>query len=235
MNRNRILLIEDEAALALTLTDRLESEGYTVTHVADGRSGERKASRDKFDVILLDVMLPGKGGYDLLRDIRIQGVQTPVLMLTARGRLEEKLLGLKLGADDYLTKPFEMLELVARIEALLRRPASATSDAGNTGVYTFDEIIVDLNRRSVSRGSKRIELSALEFRLLQFFILNDGEILSRREILREVWGYEGDPSTRTVDTHVTWLRRKLEDNAHHPQHILTVHGVGYRFVRVSNQ
>jgi two-component system alkaline phosphatase synthesis response regulator PhoP len=226
MNR-RILLVEDEPGLVLTLTDRLESEGYMVQVAQDGEMGQQKALEGAFDLIILDVMLPRKSGFDVCRDLRAQGLQTPVLMLTARGQVIDKVLGLKLGADDYLTKPFEVLELLARIEALLRR--ATVVQAASPGSYNFGDIKVDFRRAEVSRKDNEIELSALEFKLLQYLIEHRGMALSRDELLDEVWGYDATPTTRTVDVHIAWLRQKLETNPRKPQFILTVHGLGYKF------
>jgi two-component system alkaline phosphatase synthesis response regulator PhoP len=224
----RILLVEDEPGLVLTLTDRLSKEGFAVESARDGEAGLERAAVEPFDLILLDVMLPGKNGFDVCRDLRQRGVATPVLMLTARGQVVDKVVGLKLGADDYLTKPFEMIELLARIEALMRRaPRVAASPAGT---YQFGPVRVDFRRAEVERDGKPVELSAREFKLLCHFVEHRGETLSRDELLNEVWGYHSMPSTRTVDVHVAWLRQKLEANPRHPQFILTVHGLGYKFV-----
>lgn len=229
-NGKRILLIEDESGLVLTLTDRLNAEGYIVSHAGDGEKGERMALERQFDLILLDVMLPKKNGFDIIRDLRKNGISTPVLMLTARGQVNEKVVGLKLGADDYLTKPFETLELLARIESLLRRPTSATVPASPLTSYSFGLFTIDFRKMEMSRKGKLIELSAREFQLLRFFIEHRGSALSRETILNGVWGYDAMPTTRTIDTHITWLRQKLEENPKFPKYILTVHGVGYKFV-----
>jgi two-component system alkaline phosphatase synthesis response regulator PhoP len=225
----KILLVEDEEGLILTLTDRLQSEGFEVVSAADGERGFELASSGDFDLIVLDVMLPEKNGYDVCRDLRRNGIETPVLMLTAKGETIDKVLGLKLGADDYLTKPFEVIELLARIEALLRR-SPARAQNGTADVFRFGEAVVDFRRAEVYRDNKRVELSAMEFKLLQFLIENRGRVHSRNELLDEVWGYDAMPSTRTVDVHIAWLRQKLETNPKHPQFIQTVHGLGYKFV-----
>ncbi len=226
----RILLVEDEAGLVMTLTDRLKSEGYTVLHAPNGVKGEQLARDRTIDLILLDVMLPQKGGFDVCRDLRSQGITTPIMMLTARGQINEKVVGLKLGADDYVTKPFDMLELLARIESLLRRPQVFTDPSSALHTYSFGAITVDFRKREVSAGGKAIDLSSREFDLLKFFIENRGSALSREAILNTVWGYDSVPTTRTIDTHITWLRQKLEDNPRHPRFFLTVHGIGYKFV-----
>ena len=225
----KILLVEDEPGLILTLTDRLESEGYTVETAPDGETGLRLAIGDSFDLIILDVMLPRKNGLDVCRDLRQQKSATPILMLTARGETIDKVLGLKLGADDYLTKPFEVLELLARVEALLRRAASK-SENNTSDAYNFGNVTIDFRRAEVERKGEFVELSALEFKLLQYLIENRGAAIKRDELLDHVWGYDATPTTRTVDVHIAWLRQKLEENPRHPQFILTVHGFGYKFV-----
>lgn len=226
----KILLVEDEPGLILTLTDRLQGEGFAVKSAADGESGLDLALSESFDLIILDVMLPKKNGYDVCRDLRQKGSGTPVLMLTAKGETIDKVLGLKLGADDYLTKPFEVIELLARIEALLRRPPQQPAAGGaGTENFRFGDVSVDFRRAEVFRDREPIELSAMEFKLLHFLIENRGRVHSRNELLDEVWGYDAMPSTRTVDVHVAWLRQKLETNPKHPQFIQTVHGIGYKF------
>ncbi len=224
-----VLLVEDEQGLIITLTDRLRSEGFDVDVAVDGKSGFEKGLNGNYDLILLDCMLPEKNGYDVCRDLRQKGIGTPVLMLTAKGETIDKVLGLKLGADDYLTKPFEVLELLARIEALLRRAPAAANGRSHDAIR-FGEITIDFKRAEVTRGSDPIELSAMEFRLLQHLIENRGVVHSRDQLLDAVWGYDAMPSTRTVDVHIAWLRQKLESNPKHPHFIQTVHGMGYKFV-----
>lgn len=223
----KILMIEDEPGLRLTLSDRLRSEGYVVVTASDGPEGETKAKQNAFDVILLDVMLPGKGGFDVCRDLRQHGVTTPILMLTARGQTIDKVLGLKIGADDYLTKPFETMELLARIEALLRRNSSSPITPSSN--YSFGDIQIDVRRTEVRKNGEELSLSAKEFQLLKYFLEHRGNTLSRDVLLHEVWGYDSMPTTRTVDVHVAWLRQKLEENPKQPKWILTVHGMGYKF------
>lgn len=222
----RVLIVEDEPGLVLTLTDRLKSEGYEVGSAADGPAGLERATREPWDVILLDVMLPGASGFDVCRDLRQRGITTPVIMLTARGQVVDKVLGLKLGADDYLTKPFDMLELTARIEVQLRRAAGP----GGQSTARFGNVIVDFRKATVTRDGEVIDLSAREFLLLKYFLEHREAALTRDELLNEVWGYHSTPTTRTVDVHVAWLRQKIEPNPRHPQYILTVHGLGYKFV-----
>jgi two-component system alkaline phosphatase synthesis response regulator PhoP len=222
----RLLLIEDEPGLVLTLRDRLTREGYLIETSADGESGLERAAEEAFDLVLLDVMLPRLNGFDVVRDLRTRGVDTPVIMLTAKGQVVDKVVGLKLGADDYVTKPFEMVELLARIEAKLRRaPVTAHPSEG----YQFGDVRVDFRRAEITRAGSPLELSAREFQLLKYFIEHRGATLTREELLNEVWGYNSMPSTRTVDVHVAWLRQKIEPNPRHPQFILTVHGMGYKF------
>jgi two-component system alkaline phosphatase synthesis response regulator PhoP len=226
MNEN-VLLIEDEKALSQTLSDRLRAEGYVVNFARDGNDGLDKATRLPFDLIILDVMLPGKNGFDVCREIRQAGLATPILMLTARGQTAEKIVGLKLGADDYVTKPFDMLELMARVEALLRR---TPSKSGQTAMQQVRSIRIDLRGTEVWRDGKLVPLSAREFQLLQYFLEHKGETVSRDQILREVWGYNATAFTRTVDVHVASLRQKLEDDPKQPSLILTVPGFGYKLV-----
>ena len=222
----RILLVEDEPGLVLTLRDRLSREGYAVETATDGESGLSRAAGEAFDLVLLDVMLPRLGGFDVLKDLRKRDIDTPVIMLTARGQVVDKVVGLKLGADDYVTKPFEMVELLARIEAKLRRAPSVPHPAEG---HQFGEVRIDFRRAEVTKSGVPLDLSAREFQLLRYFIEHRGATLSRDTLLNDVWGYNTLVSTRTVDVHVAWLRQKIEPNSRHPQYILTVHGMGYKF------
>ncbi len=222
----RVLLVEDEPGLVLTLGDRLRREGYEVETAADGPSGFARAAHEAFDVILLDVMLPGRSGLDVLRDLRQRGVATPVLMLTARGQIEDRVVGLKLGADDYVVKPFAMAELLARIEARLRRPAAPAAPER----YAFGDVDVDFRKAEVRKAGAPVEITARELSLLRYFIVHREATVSRDELLDRVWGYQATPSTRTVDVHVAALRRKIEDDPPQPRWLLTVHGLGYKFV-----
>jgi two-component system alkaline phosphatase synthesis response regulator PhoP len=227
MNK-RILLVEDEPGLVLTLTDCLADEGYLIETAQDGEIGFKRAKEETFDLLILDVMLPRKNGFDVLRDLRQHGVKTPAIMLTARGQIIDKILGLKLGADDYLTKPFDMGELLARIEAILRR--TPNDQPVTAEVYTFGDVRVDSRRAEVTRNGHAVELAAREYHLLRYLIEHREATISRDELLNEVWGYDAMPTTRTVDVHIGLLRQKLEPNPRHPQFILTVHGLGYKFV-----
>jgi two-component system alkaline phosphatase synthesis response regulator PhoP len=228
LSEKRLLLVEDEPGLQLALTDRLTAEGYSVETAGDGNVAVTRATSELFDVIVLDVMLPGRDGFDVAKTIRQQGIQTPILMLTARTQVVDRVVGLKLGADDYLTKPFETIELLARIEALMRRAPAGPSGVGLER-YQFGDITVDVRKAEVKQKGQPLELSAKEFQLLKYFIEHRGATVSRDELLHEVWGYNATPSTRTVDVHVAWLRQKLEPNPRVPQYILTVHGMGYKF------
>jgi two-component system alkaline phosphatase synthesis response regulator PhoP len=230
VREKKILLVEDEPGLVLTLTDRLESEGYAVDSAREGSEAMKKASEGAYDLILLDVMLPGKSGFDVCRELRSRGSSMPILFLTARGEIADKVVGLKLGGDDYLTKPFDMMELTARVEALLRR-AGSTAGEGASGVrYAFGDVEVDFRKAEVTRAKIPLELSALEFKLLKYFIENRGATLSRDELLSRVWGYDAAIHSRTVDVHVSGLRQKIEPNPARPQYVVTVHKLGYRFL-----
>ena len=225
--RGNVLFVEDEEALRMTVGDRLRKEGYAVESAANGEEGFVKATQLPFDLIILDVMLPKKSGFDVCRDIRDAGLITPILMLTARGQTSDKVNGLKIGADDYVTKPFNMQELVARVEALLRR--APIRPAAQAAVSEFGSIHVDLTGTEATRDGKTVNLSAREFQLLRYFIEHRGATLSRDELLKQVWGYSADMYTRTVDVHVASLRQKLEDDPKQPQFIVTVQGLGYKF------
>jgi two-component system, OmpR family, alkaline phosphatase synthesis response regulator PhoP len=225
---SRILIVEDETGLVTTLRDRLKKQGYGVSIAKDGNEGLKLATEETFDLILLDLMLPGQSGLEVCQKLRRLGSTTPILMLTARRQTRDKVLGFNTGADDYLTKPFQMAELLARVEALLRRPRESGPSAASAR-YQFGPIHIDLRRMEVSREGRSLELSAKEFQLLRYFAEHRGATLSRTELLREVWGYGASTSTRTVDVHVAWLRQKLEDDPKTPQLILTVVGSGYKF------
>jgi two-component system alkaline phosphatase synthesis response regulator PhoP len=222
-----ILLVEDESALRMTLGDRLRQEGYIVDAAVDGEEGLSKATRGAFDLIVLDVMLPRLDGFAVCKSLRAAGLATPVLMLTARGRTNEKVTGLKIGADDYVTKPFNMAELLARIGALLRR-APAKADA-HAEIYEFGRVRVDLRATEVTRDGQIVNLSAREMQLLRFFLANPNAALTREDLLARVWGYHRAMFTRTVDVHVASLRQKLEDEPRHPRFFLTIPRLGYKF------
>jgi two-component system alkaline phosphatase synthesis response regulator PhoP len=224
-SKRRILLVEDEEALRVALGDRLQREGYVVDFASDGDAGFVKATSQPFELLILDVMLPSRSGFDLCRDIRAAGLKTPILLLTARGETVDKVVGLKVGADDYVSKPFDMRELMARIEALLRRVPAGESK----GVHHYGLIRVDVAAMTVTRQGIPVHLSAREFQLLVYFMEHAGLSLSREKILHDVWGFDPDTLTRTVDTHVASLRQKLEKDPKRPELILTVAGMGYKF------
>ncbi len=227
MISKRLLLVEDEPALVLGLSDRLRAEGYEIEVALDGLRGLELAASGGHDLVILDLMLPGLGGLDVCRELRRRGVEVPILMLTARREPVDRVVGLRLGADDYLGKPFDMAELCARVDAILRRVhRSPDLDSGS---FDFGDVRVDFRRTEVTKGGSAVALSALEFRLLRFFIAHRGEMLGRERLLDEVWGYDRAVFSRTVDQHVAALRRKLEERPNHPRHFVTVHGLGYRF------
>ena len=223
--RENILLVEDERSLRKTLTLRLQKANYVVETAQDGVEGLDKAMDQAFDLILLDLALPLKDGFDVCRDLRQAGIATPILMLTARAQTSDKVVGLKLGADDYVTKPFSSAELLARIEALLRRVPIRTGQ----GVLEFGPVRLDLRRTEVTRDGKPVYLTVREFQLLRYLMERAGSAIPRAELLRSVWGYNTSSFTRTVDVHVASLRRKIERDPSAPELILTVSNAGYKF------
>lgn len=223
----KILIVEDETGLVTALRDRLRKEGYEISIAKDGLQGLDLATQGKFDLILLDLMLPGQSGLTVCQKLRQQGIHTPILMLTAKRQTMDKVVGLRTGADDYLTKPFKMAELLARIDALLRRAGRAIEKKNER--YQFGDVQVDLRKTEVTREGKAVPLSAKEFQLLRYFVEHQGTTVSRETLLHEVWGYDSTPSTRTVDVHVAWLRQKLEDDPKNPKLIHTIVGLGYKF------
>jgi DNA-binding response OmpR family regulator len=224
----RILVIEDNRNLATGLRNNLEIEGYEVQIASDGTSGLTIARATTPDLIVLDLMLPGMDGYRVLRTLREDGIDTPVLILSARGEETDKVLGFHLGADDYVAKPVGLLELLARVDALLRRSATGRVKHKLTAPVTFGDVQVDPGTHNVRRGGEAVALRPKEYDLLVALLQRRGQVVSRAELLEEVWGYSGEVYSRTVDTHVAELRRKLEDNAAEPRHILTVRKTGYR-------
>src|SRR5271168_3737906 len=220
----RVLLVEDEEGLRMFVGDSLRNEGYTVEYAADGDEALEKAGRLTVDLIILDIMLPRRSGFEVCEALRTSGRDMPILMLTARSQIEDTVKGLKIGADDYVTKPFNMGELMARVEALLRR--APANGAAPLSVYDFGSIRVDLRGTEVTRNGKIVNLSAREFQLLRFLIEHRGETLSRDALLRDVWGYGAKIYTRTVDVRIANLRQQLEDDPKQPKFILTVQGLG---------
>ena len=224
---NCILVVEDDPAILRGLTDNLKVEAYEVLSASDGEAGYRLIREKNPDLIILDLILPKLSGYELCRKVRGEGVETPILMLTARGEEVDRVLGLDLGADDYVTKPFSVLELLARIRAILRRtqPPKAFPDE-----LRFDDVVVDFRRYEARKADRTLEMTRKEFGILRLLAARPGEVVTRDELLNEVWGYENYPSTRTVDNHIASLRAKLEHCPSQPRHLLTVHGVGYKLV-----
>ena len=221
-----IVVIDDDSSVSSSVRLNMELEGYTVLCAADGEAGVELISREHPDLIILDVMMPKKDGLQVCKEIRAAGISTPLILLTARSAEVDKVLGLDLGADDYLAKPFGMLELTARVKALLRRGHSTRKIER----AEFSDVIIDFKAYQAKRQGHSLELSAREFRLLQYLISKSDSVVTRDELLDEVWGYNSYPSTRTVDNHIARLRQKIEENSENPRHILTVHGVGYKFV-----
>jgi two-component system alkaline phosphatase synthesis response regulator PhoP len=222
----RILIVDDEPEMVRGLEDNLRFEGYQTVAAGDGRRGLALALAEAPDLILLDVMMPGMSGWDLCRELRRRGLDTPVIMLTARGEEVDRVLGLELGADDYVTKPFSLRELMARIRAVLRRPGPRHKFEE----FAFGDVRVHLRARQAFKGGREVRLTRKEFDLLRYLVEHPGEVITRDRLLDEVWGYDRYPTTRTVDTHILRLRQKFEDDPERPAHILTAHGQGYRFV-----
>ena len=224
---SRILVVEDDAAILRGLADNLRLEGYEVTQATDGDAGLRLAREDRPDLVILDLMLPKLSGYEVCTKLRAQGITTPILMLTARGEEADRVVGLDMGADDYVTKPFSIRELLARVRALLRRgsPTKALPDA-----VRFGDAIVDFLRYEATRAGSPVDLTRKEFGVLRLLASRPGEVVGREEMLNEVWGYERFPTTRTVDNHVAMLRAKFEEDPSQPRHLVTMHGVGYKLV-----
>ena len=221
---SRILVVEDEAAIARALADDFRSQGYDVDVATDGYTACEKGRTNAFDLVVLDVMLPGKDGFDVCRDLRRAGVRTPILMLTAKTHEAEKVLGLELGADDYVTKPYSRLELQARVKALLRRSADELPET-----CRFGDVEVDFGRRELRCGGTPVEVTAIEFKLLSAFIRHRGRVLSREQLLDEAWGRGVYVTDRAVDTHIVNVRRKIEPDPAAPRYLVSVRGAGYRF------
>jgi two-component system, OmpR family, alkaline phosphatase synthesis response regulator PhoP len=223
----RILLIEDEPGLVLTVSDLLSTEGYEVESAGDGETGLSKAVTGKFDLVILDIMLPRKTGFDVCRELRQKGIDVAILMLTAKTQVVDRVVGLKLGADDYLTKPFDPAELLARVEALLRRVQKENRIPVQS--FHFGDIEIDFERAVLMKAGQLVTLASKELQLLRYLVDNRGRVVPREELLQNVWEYSSDVSSRTIDVHVAWLRQKLEDNPQNPKHIHTIRGKGYRF------
>ncbi len=225
---HRILIVEDDPAILQGLETTFAAEHFDVTTAADGAKGLAAARRDAFDAIILDIMLPGMNGLDVCKALRSAGTATPILMLTSKTEEMDKVLGLELGADDYVTKPFGVRELVARVRALIRR---RTDSVPSLDEAVFGDVVVDLNKQNVMKKGAIVHLSAKEFNVLKYFVEREGRVVTREMLLDDVWGYEDFPTTRTVDNVILSLRKKLENNPAAPAHFLTVHAAGYRFVK----
>jgi DNA-binding response OmpR family regulator len=223
-----ILIVEDDSSIAKGLKENLELEHFKVLTEADGEKGFQSAIKNKPDLLILDVMLPTKNGFEICRDFRNENRNTPVIMLTGKSAESDKVLGLELGADDYITKPFSIRELIARINAILRRVNNIEKDFDT---YTFADIKLDFKRLELIKGKKSLEMSLKEFEIMKFFIKHEGEVVSRNQLLDEVWGYDVFPTTRTVDNYILMIRKKIENNPSVPKHIQTIHSAGYKFVK----
>ena len=226
---NRILVIEDDRAILRGLVDNLKYESYLVLSATDGTQGYAMILEQKPDLVILDLMLPRMSGYEICRKVRADGNTIPILMLTARGEETDRVLGLDLGADDYVTKPFSIPELMARVRALLRRTQAPHSSALQDELQ-FDDVVIDFKRFEARKGDEALKLSRKEFGVLRLLAARMGEVVTRDELLNEVWGYDQYPTTRTVDNHIASLRSKLEDDPAEPRYLLTMHGVGYKMV-----
>ena len=224
----KLLIIEDDPAILTGLEASLEEEHYEVSSSPDGMEGYEKARMEQFDLIILDLMLPGKNGMDVCKDLRKQGVSTPILMLTSKKEEMDKVLGLELGADDFVTKPFSPRELLARIKALLRRNSVVRSEIEEC---SFGNIYINFKNQEATKNKETIELSAMEFKVLKYFLQCESEVIERSQLLDDVWGYDNYPSTRTVDNFILVLRKKIEENPSDPKHILTIPKAGYKFVK----
>jgi two-component system alkaline phosphatase synthesis response regulator PhoP len=225
--KSKILIVEDEPDMVLGLKDNFEFEGYEVITATDGEAGLERARAQKPDLIVLDVMLPKMSGLEVCKTLRGEGWEGPILMLTARGQEIDKVVGLELGADDYVTKPFSIRELLARVRAVLRRTDGTKKRLAR---YSFGDVELDFEAYEATRGGEALELSPREFELLRYLIERKGETVTRDKLLEDVWGYDSYPSTRTVDTHIAKLRSKIGDSGSEPRWILTIHGMGYKFI-----
>jgi DNA-binding response OmpR family regulator len=224
----RILIIEDDPAIRAGLKETFSTEGYSVSEADTGTKGFELASNNNFDLIILDLILPGKDGIEICKDLRSDGVKTPIVMVTSRKEEIDKILGLEIGADDYVTKPFSIRELLARVKALIRR---STYEPGDIVEVAFADLKINFKKQEMLKGIKPVRLSATEYRILHYFIDHESEVISRDKFLDEVWGYDSYPTTRTVDNYILSLRKKIEDDPTNPRHLMTVHKVGYKFVK----
>lgn len=224
----KILIIEDDPAIRIGLKETFTTQGYNVSDADTGTIGFELAGKHDFDLIILDLILPGKDGIEICKDLRSSGVKTPIIMVTSRKEEIDKILGLEIGADDYVTKPFSIRELLARVKALIRR---STYEPGDIEEVAFANLKIDFKKQEMLKGINPVRLSATEYRILHYFIDHEGEVISRDKFLDEVWGYDSYPTTRTVDNYILSLRKKIEDDPANPKHLVTIHKVGYKFVK----
>ena len=224
----RILIVEDDPAILFGLKESLLEEHFEVLTSSDGEEGYQKGKKENIDLIILDLMLPTKNGIEICKDLRLNGVSLPILMLTSKKEEMDKVLGLEIGADDYVTKPFSIRELIARIKALLRRNTEMKKELEE---YSFDNVLLDFKKQEAYKNNKSLELSTTEYNLLKYFIQFEGEVVTRHQLLDDVWGYDNFPTTRTVDNFILNIRKKIEDDPAQPKHLLTVHKAGYKFVK----
>jgi DNA-binding response OmpR family regulator len=223
-----ILLIEDDPAILNGLTEALKSEFYILSTASDGDTGYKMAKKNSYDLILLDLMLPFKDGFQICRELRNDGIATPIIMLTSKKEEIDKIVGLEIGADDYITKPFSLKELLARIKAVLRRSQTLLFEAEEV---SFKNININFKKQEAFKNSRNVKLSATEFRIIKYFLQHEGEVISRNQFLDDVWGYDSFPTTRTVDNYILSIRKKLEDDPANPLHFITIHSAGYKFQR----
>ncbi len=223
-----LLIVEDDQAILKGLKDNFSAEHFDVTCESDGAKGYRTATKRRFDAIILDVMLPSMNGMEICSRLRAEGMQTPIIILTSKGTELDKVMGLEIGADDYVTKPFSVRELLARVNAVLRRQAALINEIAE---FQFGDVYLDFRKQLATKGKKNIDLSVKEFELLKYFIQREGQVVTREQLLNDVWGYEATPTTRTIDNYVLSLRKRLETNPAKPKHFLTVHTAGYKFVK----
>lgn len=225
---NKILIIEDDPAVSKGLQISLKKENFEALIESDGEKGYQTALKLKPGLILLDIMLPNKNGFDICKDLRLNGHNFPIIMLSAKAEEADKVIGFELGADDYVTKPFSVKELMARIKAVLRRRTVIVNDFDK---FTFDDVTLDFEKLEARKGNRKIDMSLKEYEILKYFISKEGLIVTRNDLLDEVWGYETFPTTRTVDNYILMLRKKIEPDPSHPRHLLTYHSAGYKFVK----
>lgn len=225
---NKILIIEDDPAVSKGLQISLKKEMYESMVEADGEKGYQTALKIKPELILLDIMLPNKNGFDICKDLRLNGHNYPIIMLSAKAEESDKVIGLELGADDYVTKPFSVKELMARIKAILRRRTVIVHEFDK---YEFGDVTLDFAKLEAKKGDRKIDLSLKEYEILKYFISKEGSIVTRNDLLDEVWGYENFPTTRTVDNYILMIRKRIESNPSRPEHLLTYHSAGYKFVK----